>query len=434
MQESGPGQWAAQAKEPSLPPPHLAAKYKQFADDLARHAAQLASLVQQLDVKETLKELPRLRSSFVRSTSFGAFIGFFSGEREEHSVKEVPESIIERLLLRTKYKNGARADLGSVFLNRTVMLPQFLFGQFVEPQLRGRHMPPSFRWLAGYPNYITHHGVEIALSAPSVFIDSYFFEQHLGSVADLSRASSMGGNARAMFRALPYRLCVFIPHNDPGFFTPMNAEWLAKFIVQGLANQRYSEIRFESLAQALDTGKVDVVARLRGVLAGLEDLVKNFDGRKEQEFHVYLQENKEIFGFQIRKLLSKKPLQNRVTDFVAIYGDGNIRFIEIEKPSSKLFRQDGRFHSEFNNAYEQVEEFLSIAGRNRDMVRATISEDIDKYDGMLVIGLRCGLEYAQRIKLEDKRKSSGSIDVQTFDDLVENFRQAIDSLARMQQI
>ncbi len=107
------------------------------------------------------------------------------------------------------------------------------------------------------------------------------------------------------------------------------------------------------------------------------------------------------------------------TDF-AIRGVGDrYTFVEIEKPTTPIFRKDGDFKSEFNHACEQVEAWLTWLKGNLATARTKLP-GLQEPKGLVVIGLRSTMGPEEKTKFEAKNsRVSGEYEILTFDDLLE---------------
>ena len=176
-------------------------------------------------------------------------------------------------------------------------------------------------------------------------------------------------------------------------------------------------------------------------LGALETIANNFnkliddDNLSEEDYQKFIELNPIIFSIFTPKLLKfKSPITSKFkTDFVVLNSMNELLLIEIEKPTTKLFKKGGTQHSELTHAFDQVENWLMAGKRNR----LTLIDDINM-DGLTldnVTNIR-GVVIAGKNKIEDanhieKIRSKGNIDFYTYDDLLKSLAVVINSYRKL---
>lgn len=120
------------------------------------------------------------------------------------------------------------------------------------------------------------------------------------------------------------------------------------------------------------------------------------------------------------------------TDF-AIRGVGDrYVFVEIEKPTTPIFKKDGDFRADFNHACEQVEDWLTWLRNNLSTATARLP-GLREPRGLLVVGLRSQFDSNHLTKLEARNTMvRGSYEILTFDDLLERGKLLLTALRSYQ--
>lgn len=176
-------------------------------------------------------------------------------------------------------------------------------------------------------------------------------------------------------------------------------------------------------------------------LGALETIANDFnklindDNLLEENYQKFIESNPIIFSIFTPKLLKfKSPITSKFkTDFVVLNPRNELLLIEIEKPTTKLFKKDGTQHSELTHALDQVENWLIAGNRNRLALIDDINIDGLTLDNVTNIK---GVVIAGRNKIEDanhieKIRSRGNIDFYTYDDLFKSLAVTISSYRKL---
>lgn len=179
----------------------------------------------------------------------------------------------------------------------------------------------------------------------------------------------------------------------------------------------------------------------KDALGQLEDAVKEFeellDGSSpESDFQSFLEEHPILLDQTYKTVIPKQQIgmgKEYETDF-AVRGVGDrYTFVEIERPTTPIFRKDGDFRADFNHACEQIEEWLTWL-RNNLVTAQSKLPGLREPKGLLVIGLRSEFDSSQLTKLEARNMVvRGSYEILTFDDLLERGKLLLTALRRYQQ-
>lgn len=144
----------------------------------------------------------------------------------------------------------------------------------------------------------------------------------------------------------------------------------------------------------------------------------------EEEIQKFIEENPILLGrFSAKLIKPKAPIGSKhKTDFAILNSKNELILIEIEKPSTKLFKSKGGQHSDVTAAFDQVQDWLSEAERNRlglidnlNMDGLTI-EKITNIRGVVIAG-RSNKENENQ-SMGKILKSHNNIELVTYDHLI----------------
>jgi hypothetical protein len=179
-------------------------------------------------------------------------------------------------------------------------------------------------------------------------------------------------------------------------------------------------VLYEKVKQAIDellrTIPSNQVDELEKPLIEIKELL-NSQNNKESNYHKWLQKYYWIFGFDYKLIESHKNLDDkRIPDFTGIRVYDDFRDIfEIKPPFIPLFQKDGEFTSEFNKAWNQVEEYLNCAIEDKDSLRRK-GLNFDNPKCYLILGY--DLSENQIKKIRTKARVNPAINFRTYDDLI----------------
>jgi len=153
--------------------------------------------------------------------------------------------------------------------------------------------------------------------------------------------------------------------------------------------------------------------------AGLEALHALLSERCEQEakYQEVLENHPWILGGHYRSVEAHRSLDERnIPDFTAVRSrDGHRDIIEIKQPFAPVFRQDGEFHSHFNDAWNQLGGYLSFAAENADYLAREKGLQFHTPRGWLLVGHELPADVFRRIR--QKEGLTPAITVMTYDQL-----------------
>ena len=154
----------------------------------------------------------------------------------------------------------------------------------------------------------------------------------------------------------------------------------------------------------------------------LEEYKILVDNRKEEpEYQKFLEKNPSILNPSIKTFFKKFPLAGELfPDFLLILHNKLHLFVEIEKPSKKMFNLDGTNTADFRNAIKQISDYTHWARENTQFLRERKCPDIKttNIQGLLVIGNSDDLTDEQRKILERINYNvRGNYEIKTFDQI-----------------
>lgn len=143
----------------------------------------------------------------------------------------------------------------------------------------------------------------------------------------------------------------------------------------------------------------------------------NITDNTEAKYQKILEDYPWVLGAQYRKILRHPKLDEKnIPDFTGVrVHDGFRDIIELKPPFMKVFREDGNFTSDFNDAWNQAERYLNFAREEKDyLLRKGMRYDNPKC--YLVLGWNISKENIKEIRR--KEKMNPSIQLYTYNDLL----------------
>jgi len=192
--------------------------------------------------------------------------------------------------------------------------------------------------------------------------------------------------------------------------------------------QRFAEriksgerILYKKVEQAIDDGLLTAIPSHQ-----IDDLEKplieikyllNSQENKESKYQKWLQKYYWILGLEYKLIESHKKLDDKkIPDFTGIRVYDEFRDVfEIKSPFIPLFQRDGGFTSKFNEAWNQVEEYLNFAIEDKDYLRRK-GLNFDNPKCYLILGY--DLSENQIKKIRTKARMNPAIDFRTYNDLI----------------
>lgn len=149
----------------------------------------------------------------------------------------------------------------------------------------------------------------------------------------------------------------------------------------------------------------------------LEELLDS-KSTDEGDYQQYLQDNPWIFGARYKKIQSHRAFDDdNIPDFTGVgFRDGARDIFEIKQPFLSLFRKDGKFRSEFNDAWNQAERYLDFARRESDYLLRQKGLRFENPHCYLLLGH--GLSDNEVRALRAKERMNPAITIFTYEDLL----------------
>ena len=171
---------------------------------------------------------------------------------------------------------------------------------------------------------------------------------------------------------------------------------------------------------------------LDGTIRELKELLNSRD-ENESSYQKWFQKHYWVFGLQYKSIDNHTTLDDKnIPDFTGKrVHDGNRDIFEIKQPFLKICRQDGGFHSGFNDAWNQVEKYLNFTREEKDYLRR---KDLifDNPRCYLIMGFGCSEEEMKKIRT--KERVNPSIKIYTYNELLVFAESTIEFIRREQTI
>jgi len=163
-----------------------------------------------------------------------------------------------------------------------------------------------------------------------------------------------------------------------------------------------------------------VPATLEHMKGGLERLRELLRGRNKEEagYQQLLEQHPWMLGGMYSEIHRHPRLDDQwIPDFAAARCYDRFHdLLELKQPFLQLFRQDGSLSNNFNDAWNQAEDYLNFAIRQRNYLRTEKQLLIENPRCILVAGYE--LTDRQRRRIRDKEAQSVSVAVITYDELL----------------
>ena len=164
----------------------------------------------------------------------------------------------------------------------------------------------------------------------------------------------------------------------------------------------------------------------------LRKLTALLDSQNNEEFQyqeLFEQYPWILLGTQYTKIESHRRFDNKnIPDFTGIRAWEDYRdIIEIKPPFISLFRADGEFASGFNESWNQAERYLDFARVEKDYLRRK-GLKFNNPTCFLILGFNLGEEQTARIST--KQRMNPSIQVFTYNNILDNLKRTIDFVNR----
>jgi hypothetical protein len=176
-------------------------------------------------------------------------------------------------------------------------------------------------------------------------------------------------------------------------------------------------LSIEDFNKCLKTIPPNQITDLEKPVRELKELLnrKETDESKYQEL---IQKYPWILGLQFEAVQDHRKLDDEnIPDFTGVrrVHDKERDIIEIKQPFIQIFRRDGNFASEFNDAWNQVERYLNFAREEKDYLRRK-GLRFNNPKCYLFIGFEIPDDGLKKIK--NKEKLNPAIEIRTYKDLL----------------
>ena len=123
------------------------------------------------------------------------------------------------------------------------------------------------------------------------------------------------------------------------------------------------------------------------------------------------------------------------SDFVLKYSDGSYRLVELERPSKLLATRRGEPRAEVNQAAFQIAEWRAYIANHYHLIKQDFAGISTRQSAMIVISRSTaeafGGDRDRRLYKEILSTQYPSIDIVTYDELLERARQAYGRIASL---
>ena len=196
----------------------------------------------------------------------------------------------------------------------------------------------------------------------------------------------------------------------------------AEIDLQSAVAQTY--LRENELAKI--DGRAPDRERWTQLLSAFETLL---DG-PEEPVHQFLKSHPEILSPTHERVWSKLPFGDRISDFVIREIFNDYQLVEIEAPTRKLFRKDGRPRSALQAPLDQIRDWLTYLSDNRLLLEekhglAGISVTPRT---LVVIGRSRDLGEKGRTRLRMLEQTIPKLRIRTYDDILAEARVIVERM------
>ncbi|UCF43249.1 MAG: DUF4263 domain-containing protein [Planctomycetota bacterium] len=128
------------------------------------------------------------------------------------------------------------------------------------------------------------------------------------------------------------------------------------------------------------------------IMGRYQQMLNRCEDQGEEDFQKFIEENPIIWNFLAPLKIWKKPSISTKynADFAILTRMKVLYFVEIEKPQTKLVKQDGGLHSELQRGLDQIREWRIEVGKRREAILDGLGleqKDVHDIRYMLVAGM-----------------------------------------------
>jgi Domain of unknown function (DUF4263) len=185
--------------------------------------------------------------------------------------------------------------------------------------------------------------------------------------------------------------------------------------------------------QQLVVEAIRVLAELRSGVDELSRLLEN-DARDEGSLQLCLTRFPTLFGLQYQRVLPKYRLGSDFElDFALEITYGLVDLVEIEASNLRLYTNSGNPTKELVHAEQQILDWLEWLEANARLARDDLP-GMMRPIGQVIIGRRESLSSKDSVRLRRRNAAwQGSVQVLTYDDLLDRGRNVIDLLTKSRE-
>lgn len=175
-------------------------------------------------------------------------------------------------------------------------------------------------------------------------------------------------------------------------------------------------ISIEDFNERVKTIPPSQITDLERPIRELKELL-NRNEMNESKYQELIQKYPWVLGAQYESVQDHRRLDDEnIPDFTGVRVRDNYRdIIEIKSPFITIFRRDGNFASEFNDAWNQVERYLNFTREEKDYLRRK-GLSFDNPKCYLIIGFRIPDDVLKKIRA--KERLNPAIEILTYNDLI----------------
>jgi hypothetical protein len=233
------------------------------------------------------------------------------------------------------------------------------------------------------------------------------------------------------------------------FFSPEHNQWVEDGVIFLLGEERFAgafvlyrnkeELRFAKTTREmivgeqpgpeniifidrgdalklLETLQANEISDLDKPIHELKELLEG-EERDESKYQKWIQKHDGVLGLQYESVQSHRKLDDEnIPDFTGVRVNNKNRDIfEIKQPFLSIFRKDGNFTSEFNDAWNQIERYLTFVREEKGYLgRKGLNFDNPKC--YLIIGFMIPDDGVKKIRA--KERLNPAIEILTYNDLM----------------
>ena len=173
---------------------------------------------------------------------------------------------------------------------------------------------------------------------------------------------------------------------------------------------------------------VNLIDYLIRVIRDYERLL-NQSPIRESVLQQYLRTHRILLEPSARTVYPKRRLGSEyVIDFLIEAYDGSYKLVEIEKPTDRLYLNNGDPSSALTHAEQQVLDWQGWMRRNIAYIRSESHLMMNNPEGLVIIGQRSQMNSDEIRKLDERNLSlRGHLQIVTFDDLSLRLSQLINN-------